>query len=220
MVFFVHIDTYMHQPRNIFGMKKRNVNYEFRPVTVTVFSSSGLYVTASFKGVKLADDALWSGIAVNPADYGYPLRSDAVLSKIIDFMQEQCQYGGTEKVTIIWTEAFIHTEFQRQFVNKLEEEFPSFECKYLEVVEAVVAAALPTQYFKDHLSDFGKYINTEDGEELSADQKRTWLRSHKRYPNMLSPNTMSLGRAHGAYTKWNVLTKIDAAESLGAMPQI
>lgn len=76
MHLFLAADTYLHQPRNIFGFKKRGVDPEPRLVTTALADSDGCLIHTGRYRARLEDDLLYTEeIKSTLKMYGRPART-------------------------------------------------------------------------------------------------------------------------------------------------
>lgn len=209
MDFFISVDTYRHQPRNIFGFKKKRVQPEINPVSISIFSSDGDFYKAQFKSAKTRDDQFWDNVFLSRDEYGEKKTDSTIMREALIFIRKKI-YCSRGKSTIVYLEPSGCL-----FVERLMDEAASFVPKGNDFNQEIidnylyaVAETIDESIFEKRQSEFEVIIHLEEGEGYSFKQKLDAIFSHKQYPTIL-PGEMSLARAHKTYLTYCLLKSFE-----------
>lgn len=218
MQFFIAVDLYNHASRNFFGFKKKNVMFEQRPATITIYTNAGDVYSAQFKGAKLKDDIYWDGRIVNPADFGHPKRLYEIVTEAADFINQRM--GEEDYKLFTDRDVDLQSGYVHRFMYEIHR---AMECVSEDFVslydyERNVVGNLPDSAFKHgpaYHEKFVLFIHKPEGTSYTSDQKIELFHSHIRRSTIL-PLDMSRVRAQKMSFIFRLISKTeyDATEHL------
>lgn len=170
---FVAMDTYMHTPRNFFGVKKHKAPKEVRPLSVAIGSMDEPYLFSSIvKGAKMHEDPVWHT--------RYAVSRRELVKKPRELVSDIMYAPGMVGHDLVVDYSSIHTI--RKFISR----HPSANlCSFVLFDELLrrKLASIPTSHFIEKMEGdtYQLLINVEEGQSLMPFQKQDIFQSHRQF---------------------------------------